>query len=144
MSEAGFPKILFTYDYNEEAVNTVRIQHAVICRKNMATWPEVDGEEDIMACGGCSIALPAQHRGLFCGSHCPVLGMNAKIKSLSIDMGLSYLFPMASLVKQSRITPVGFKSILMFLYDRHFGDDVQEIWPNIEADFVYRNRKLKV
>jgi len=145
MAEVGISRVLFKYDFNEEAVNTIRIQHSAICRRNMETWPAMDTEEEIMACCGCSMALPAQHRGFFCGPNCPSMGLNNKIKSLSINMGLSYLFPMASLVKQSRITPTGFQSILMFLYDRHFGvDNVQKIWPNIEADFIYRNPQLKL
>lgn len=69
--------------------------------------------------------------------------MTHKIKSLSIHMGLSYLFPMSSLVKQSRMTSIGLWIVMMFLYDNHFGvDDMRTIWHKIEAEFVYRNPKL--
>ena len=133
-----------TNSFNEAAANTVRMEHASLCRRNMELWPTLnEDDEETLACCGCSVMLPEEHRGRFCGPNCPTLGMTHRIKSLSINMGLSYLFPMSSLVKQSRLTSFGLRFIMMFLYDNYFGvDDVRTIWPKVEAEFVYRNPKL--
>jgi len=143
MTEMMIPRNQLLRDFNSDAVNTVMIEHAIICRRNVESWPNLNDGEELQACGGCSILLPQEHRSIYCGSNCPSLGTSLKIRTLSINMGLSYLFPMASLVKQYRLTPIGFEGIIVFLYDNHFGvDDLRKIWPKIEADFVYRNPKL--
>ena len=137
------PRNQLLREFNSHAVNTVMIEHAIICKRNSESWPTLDDDEAVWTCGGCSLLLPENSRSIYCGPNCPSLGMALRIRTLSINMGLSYLFPMASLVKQYRITPTGFQGIMVFLYDNHFGvDDLREIWPKIEADFVYRNPKL--
>jgi len=144
MSQPDFLKNQLFITFNEEAIDAVRNEYTVICRRNKEAWPTTHEDDDeTHACCGCSVILPEQHRGRFCGPQCASLGMTHKIRSLSIHMGLSYLFPMSSLVKQSRMTSVGLWIIMMFLYDHHFGvNDMRTIWYKIEAEFVYRNPLL--
>ena len=136
-------------NYNEEAAHVLIAAQEVICNRNFDSvlfgredQTEAD-DEQFLQCLGCMVAIPTDQSSRFCGPNCSGLGLGSRIKSLSINMGLSYLVSMSSLVKQSRLTPFGFRFIMMFLYDNHFGvNDLRTIWPKIEAEFVYRNPKL--
>ena len=140
---------LFADDYNEEAEHVIRAAQEVICNRNfnsvlfgLEDQPEED-DEQFLLCAGCMVAIPTDQSSNFCGPNCSGLGLGARIKSLSVNMGLSYLVPMSSLVKQARMTPFAFQTIIMYLYDNHFGvSDVLTMWDKISADFVYRNPKL--
>ena len=136
---------LFADDYNEEAEHVVIAAQQVICSQNFNSMilGLEDQTEDFLLCAGCMVPIPTDQSSHFCGPNCSGLGLGARIKSLSVNMGLSYLFPMSSLVKQARMTPFAFQTIMMFLYDNHFGvSDVLTMWDKISADFVYRNPKL--
>ena len=134
--------------YNEEAAEIVIAAQEVICDRNfnLALFGREDHEADdepFQVCVGCMVAIPTDQSSRFCGPNCSGLGVRARIKSLSVNMGLSYLVPMSSLVKQARVTPFAFQTIVMYLYDHHFGvRDVLTMWDKISADFVYRNPKL--
>lgn len=136
---------LFADGYNKEAERVVIAAQEVICNQNfnsMVLGLEYQ-TEDFRLCAGCMVPIPNHQSSIFCGPNCSGIGLGSRIKSLSVNMGLSYLFPMSSLMKQARMTPFAFQSILMFLYDNHFGvRDVLTMWDKISADFVYRNPKL--
>ena len=132
---------LFADEYNKEAQQLVATAHQVVWNQNYESFVPSDAEQHL--CIGCLVPIPIYQSSNFCGPNCSGLGLGARIKSLSVNMGLSYLFPMSSLVKQSRTTPFAFQTIMMFLYDNHFGvSDVLTMWDKISADFVYRNPKL--
>jgi hypothetical protein len=146
---------LFAMDYyNEDAEKIVVAEYQLIRAQNLALLPplaEEDNEDlELVAqhvilndcCVGCAAYINMFVFGSkFCGPNCPGLGMTRRIKTLSINMGLSYLFPMSSLVKQARMTSTGLQIIMMFLYDHHFGvDHLRTMWPKIETEFVYRIR----
>ena len=136
---------LFADDYNEEAEHVVIAAQQVICSQNFNAiiLGLEDQTEPFLICAGCMIPIPTDQSSHFCGPNCSGLGLRARSKTLSIHMGLSYLVPMSSLVKQSRTTPFAFQTIMMFLYDNHFGvSDVLTMWDKISADFVCRNPKL--
>ena len=141
---------LFTddYNYNEEAEHVIRAAQEVICNRNFNSV--LFGREDqteaddaqFLLCAGCKVAIPTDQSSRFCGPNCSGLGLGTRIKSLSVNMGLSYLVPMSSLVKQARMTPFAFQTIMVYLYDNHFGVvDVLTLWDKIAANFVYRNPK---
>lgn len=138
---------LFADDYNEEAAHVIIAAQEVVCNRNFNSvlFGREDHEADdeqFLQCLGCMVAIPTDQSSRFCGPNCSGLGLGSRIKSLSINMGLSYLFPMSSLVKQARVTPFAFQTIMMYLYDNHFGvGDVLTKWDKIAADFVYRNPK---
>ena len=143
---------LFADDYNEEAEHVIIAAQQVICDRNfklmllgLEDQTEAD-DEQFLLCAGCMVPIPTDQSSHFCGPNCSGLGLTARIKSLSVNMGLSYLVPMSSLVKQARVTPFAFQTIMMYLYDNHFGvGDVLTKWDKISAVFVYRNPKsLKV
>ena len=143
---------LFADDYNEEAEHVTIANQQVICNRNFNSMmlgledqTEAD-DEQFLLCAGCMVAIPTDHSSYFCGPNCSGLGLHARMKSLSVNMGLSYLVPMSSLVKQAHMTPFAFQTIMMYLYDNHFGvGDVLTKWDKISAVFVYRNPKsLKV
>ena len=136
---------LFADDYNKEAEHVIIAAQQVICTQNFNSMVLVleDQTEDFKLCAGCMVPIPSDQSSHFCGANCSGIGLGSRIKSLSVNMGLSYLFPMSSLVKQARVTPFAFQTIMMFLYDNHFGvRDVLTMWDKISADFVYRNPKL--
>ena len=136
---------LFADDYNEEAEDVIIAAQQVICDQNfkLMLLGLADQPEDFLLCAGCMVPIPTDQSSHFCGPNCSGLGLGVRIKSLSINMGLSYLVPMSSLVKQARMTPFAFQTIMMYMYDNHFGvSDVLTIWNKISADFVYRNPKL--
>ena len=133
---------LFADDYNEEAGQVIIAAQQVICVRNFKLLGLADQTEDVLLCSGCMVAIPTDQSSHFCGPNCFGLGLTARIKSLSVNMGLSYLVPMSSLVKQARVTPFAFQTIMMYLYDNHFGvGDVLTMWDKIAANFVYRNPK---
>ena len=139
---------LFADGYNKEAEHVIIAAQQVICTRNYEMLLELEDQteaddEQIRLCAGCVVAIPSHQSSHFCGPNCSGIGLGPRIKSLSVNMGLSYLFPMSSLVKQARVTPFAFQTIIMFLYDNHFGFcDVLTMWDKISADFVYRNPKL--
>jgi hypothetical protein len=40
------------------------------------------------------------------------------------------------------MSPVGFETIVKYLYDDHLGTDLSTAWPKISALCVFRNPKL--
>jgi hypothetical protein len=139
---------LFADGYNKEAERVIIAAQQVICSQNYEMLLELEeqheaDDEPVRLCSGCMVLIPNHQSSIFCGPNCSGIGLGSRIKSLSVNMGLSYLFPMSSLVKQARVTPFAFQTIMMFLYDNHFGfRDMLTMWDKISADFVYRNPKL--
>lgn len=132
-----YPRNLFADgQFNEEAIRIANDAHQRVCRQN-----DLLANERLRCCS-CNAEVPDQRRN-FCGPQCPGLGLTAQIKTLSIELGLSYLVPMSSLMRHhvTRMTPVGFETILKYLYDDHFGTDLSTAWPKISKLLVFRNNQ---
>jgi len=140
------PQALFGYvKYNEEAKRVVNTAHQLVCNQNFESFvPSDDPDAENRLCVGCLVGVSNTRN--FCGSECPGLGITERVRTLSIKMGLCYLLPMSNLMRQaqSRMSLVGFETIVKYLYDDHFGTDLSTAWTKISKVLVFRNNQLVV